>query len=63
MGFLEVLTIIFIVLKVVGVISWSWWLVLSPVIIAVGIYGVMLAFFGTILGIGGRKIAKGKRGR
>lgn len=27
MGFTEILTIIFVLLKVFGVISWSWWLV------------------------------------
>ena len=30
MGIIGVLQIIFIVLKLVGVISWSWWLVLIP---------------------------------
>lgn len=29
-GFLGVLTIVFIVLKLCGVISWSWWWVLCP---------------------------------
>lgn len=29
---MEVLTIVFIVLKLCGVISWSWWWVLSPII-------------------------------
>ena len=38
MGLAEVLTIIFVVLKVVGVINWSWWLVLLPEIIAAGLY-------------------------
>lgn len=38
MGFCELLTIVFIVLKLVGVISWSWWLVLLPGIIAVLFY-------------------------
>lgn len=38
MGFLEALTIAFIVLKLVGVITWSWWLVLLPEIIAVAFY-------------------------
>lgn len=38
MGFCEILTLIFIVLKLCGVIAWSWWLVLLPEIIAVGIY-------------------------
>lgn len=38
MGFTEILTIIFVLLKVFGVITWSWWLVLLPEIIAFAIY-------------------------
>lgn len=38
MGVLEVLTIIFVVLKLVGVITWSWWLVFLPLILAFGLY-------------------------
>lgn len=38
MGFTEILTIIFVVLKLFGVISWSWWLVFMPEIIAVVLY-------------------------
>jgi hypothetical protein len=30
-GFVGLLTIVFITLKLCGVISWSWWWVLSPV--------------------------------
>lgn len=30
MKFLDVLTLIFITLKLTGVINWSWWLVLLP---------------------------------
>jgi hypothetical protein len=30
MGILDVLLIVFVVLKLCGVITWSWWLVLSP---------------------------------
>lgn len=29
-GFIGVLTIVFIVLKLLGKITWSWWWVLSP---------------------------------
>ena len=29
--FLELLTIVFIALKLIGLIEWSWWWVLSPV--------------------------------
>lgn len=42
MGFTEVLTITFIVLKLLGVISWSWWLVLLPEILAFAVYVIML---------------------
>lgn len=30
-GFTGLLTIVFIVLKLLGVIAWSWWWVLSPI--------------------------------
>lgn len=38
MGFTEILTLIFIVLKLAGVIAWSWWAVFSPMLISVVIY-------------------------
>lgn len=38
MGFTEILTIVFIVLKVLNKIDWSWWLVLLPEIIASVLY-------------------------
>lgn len=37
-GFTEILTIVFIVLKLCEIITWSWWLVLLPEIIAVALY-------------------------
>lgn len=43
MGFAEFLTIIFILLKVFGVISWSWWLVWLPEIIAGVFYIILLS--------------------
>ena len=42
MGFTEILTIIFVVLKLIGIISWSWWLVFMPEIIAVALYVLFL---------------------
>lgn len=46
MGFTEVLTIVFVVLKLLGVISWGWFYVLLPEIIAVTLYiGVPLVIF------------------
>lgn len=50
MGFTEFLTIVFIVLKLLGVISWSWWLVLLPEIIAVVLYVIVfiVSLFGHV---------------
>lgn len=41
MGVTEVLTIIFIVLKLLGKIDWSWWIVCLPEIIA-GVWYILL---------------------
>lgn len=35
MGFLGVLTIVFMVLKLINVLTWPWWLVLLPGIIEI----------------------------
>ena len=55
LGIVSVLTIVLIVLKLLGVIKWSWIWVLSPLWISAVI---VLAVFSVIL-IGGR-IKKGK---
>lgn len=39
-GILSLLLIIFIVLKVTGVISWGWGIVLLPLWIGLGLFGV-----------------------
>lgn len=41
-GFTGLLTIVFIVLKLLGKITWSWWWVLSPIWISVIIIAVIL---------------------
>lgn len=41
-SFAGLLTIVFVVLKLCGVISWSWWWVVSPLLISMGIYIVAL---------------------
>nr|DAR47126.1 MAG TPA: transmembrane protein [Caudoviricetes sp.] len=41
LGLCDVLTIVFLVLKLVGVIDWSWWWVFSPTLIALGLYVVV----------------------
>lgn len=48
MGLLEVLTVIFVILKLVGVISWSWWVVLIPLYILLVIYAVLISI--TVVG-------------
>lgn len=41
LGLCDVLTIVFLVLKLVGAIDWSWWWVFSPTLIALGLYVVL----------------------
>lgn len=36
-GFLNLLTLIFVVFKLLGTITWSWWLVFLPSIISFGL--------------------------
>ena len=55
-GFLGLLTILFIGLKLTGYINWSWLWVLSPVwippAIALGFIGLVLLFAAVCFGIG-----------
>jgi hypothetical protein len=50
-GFVGLLTIVFIVLKLIGTITWSWWWVLSPIwittLVVIGIILIVatLAYF------------------
>jgi hypothetical protein len=44
-GFVGLLTIVFITLKLMGYITWSWWWVLSPIWISWGIALVFLLIF------------------
>lgn len=44
MGFTEVLTIVFIVLKLLGVINWSWFFVLLPEILAILFIFIIIIF-------------------
>lgn len=37
LGFLSILTLIFVVAKLFGVIAWSWWLVFAPVLVPTGL--------------------------
>lgn len=44
LSFFEVLTLIFIVLKLGNVIDWSWLWVLSPIVLPI-IFGITILFF------------------
>ena len=48
-GFTGALALIFITLKLCGVIGWSWWWVLSPILIPLGILAVILIGCAAIL--------------
>lgn len=50
-GFGGLLTIVFIVLKLVGVISWSWLWVLSPIWIPIGIGLILYIIAALFVGI------------
>jgi hypothetical protein len=58
MGLLEILTIVFVVLKLTDVISWSWWLVLLPEIIAVGLYIIWIVVASVFIGSTHRKVSR-----
>lgn len=47
-GFVGLLTILFIALKLTGVIAWSWWWVLSPLWIG---FALWLLFVGSVLAV------------
>ena len=42
LNFLPALQLLFVALKLTKFIDWSWWLVLLPTIIQIGIIGVLL---------------------
>lgn len=60
MGFLEALTLVFIVLKLTAVIDWSWWAVTAPMwagyaaIAAIWLVFITFAFIAKLI-FGGRK--------
>ena len=59
-GLCEVLTIIFVILKLVGVIDWSWWWVLSPALIGLGLWLILAAISAIYITRAKRKIDKWK---
>ncbi len=63
LGLFGVLTIIFVVLKVLGVISWAWVWVLSPLWIATGLSALCLVLFAIVMGLVSRRIEKKRKAR
>ena len=55
--YLELLTLAFVLLKLFGVIHWSWWAVFSPILIPLGVLIVMV----TMIFIGGIVVQVQKR--
>ena len=45
LGIVDVVQIVFIILKLIGVITWSWPVVLIPLWIILGIIAVIIAIF------------------
>ena len=48
-GLFTVLGIIFTVLKLTGVISWSWWLVLLPFYGGIAVLGIILIIIALVM--------------
>ncbi len=47
-GFPALLTLVFIVLKLIGKIDWSWWWVLAPIWISIA-FGILIAIIEEII--------------
>jgi hypothetical protein len=60
LGFIDLLAVAFIVLKLTGVIDWSWWWVLSPLLLVVGMYVVVIV---AALAVGIYGLKKGREDR
>lgn len=44
LGILDVVQIVFIILKLCGVINWSWWVVLLPLWVTLAIGGIIVVW-------------------
>lgn len=58
-GFTGALTILFIALKLLDKIDWSWWWVLSPILISLGLNLLILLVIATIGVISGLLLCRG----
>ena len=55
-GFAGLLTIVFIILKLCNIITWSWWWVLSPLWISAILWAILVVI---VLLVGGWKNGRG----
>lgn len=60
-GFLGLLQIVFIVLKVLNKISWSWWMVFIPLYIEVALIAIIFIVYGVNFKIKSAKRVKKMR--
>lgn len=60
-GFLGLLALLFIALKLTGVIAWSWWLVLLPLYAIPAIFAIL--FLLAVVGVAYGETTLKKRGR
>ena len=44
LGLASILTIIFVVAKLFGLVAWSWWIVFSPLLVVFGLIFAILLF-------------------
>lgn len=49
--FLQILTLIFITLKLLGHITWSWWWVIAPLWIPLVVVGSIFIIIGIVVGV------------
>ena len=60
-GIADIFLVVFVVLKLVGVINWSWWWVLSPFWIAVAIYAIVVTVIVILYKVDQRPARKKKK--
>jgi hypothetical protein len=58
LGLTSILTIIFVIAKLAGVVKWSWWLVFSPVIMS---FVLFMAILFVLLGVAGIAVYFGSK--
>ena len=60
-GFFGLLTIVFVTLKLIGYLDWSWWLVLAPMWLGLVVILVFLVIWGVVTSTGHGRIVFRKR--